>query len=227
MGVYDFLVVIIIMGFIFQADQALSVTCNSSSSLALANPIETGRVVLDLSSDAFSGYVPADIQLPSLKNLNCSTLATLSTLDLASNRFTGPIPNNFPTFLLMNFHNEELPADPTLHFQKLKVLIIAIVDSQEPSPDFPLFLKRNVNIKGWRYNHFQSFPPTLDLSYNNLSGPIWPEFANLRKLHILVLKFNKISGPIPSSLSDNQLYGEIPPRGNRWFHILNGMQESR
>ncbi|KAH7518518.1 hypothetical protein FEM48_Zijuj09G0180200 [Ziziphus jujuba var. spinosa] len=346
MGVYDFLVIIIIVGFIFQADQALSMssqknlTCNPNDMRALqdfmsgmkmlmidgwSTNLSSNCCVLDLSSDAFSGYVPADIQLPSLKifglsqnsfngylpaticdnsstqqvlnlannyfsgklppqlgncsslkqlsprmndltggiseaifqlqklisldiqdnkfsgplskaigklinlvhldissngftgiipyNLNCSTLATLSTLDLASNSFTGPIPNNFPTFLLMNFHNEELPADPTLHFQKLKVLIIAIGDLQEPSPDFPLFLKRNVNIKGLQYNHFQRFPPTLDLSYNNLSGPIWPEFGNLRKLHILVLKFNKISGPIPSSFSDNQLYGEIPPRG--------------
>ncbi|KAH7516671.1 hypothetical protein FEM48_Zijuj10G0159900 [Ziziphus jujuba var. spinosa] len=57
---------------------------------------------------------------------------------------------------------------------------------------------------------------------NNLSGPLWPEFGNLKKLHVLDLKFNNLSGPIPSNwsgmasletldLSHNKLSGIIPP----------------
>ncbi|THG07581.1 hypothetical protein TEA_014691 [Camellia sinensis var. sinensis] len=68
---------------------------------------------------------------------------------------------------------------------------------------------------------FWSFPPTLDLSNNFLTGPIWPQFGNLKNLHYLDLKCNNLSGNIPEDLcgmtsietldlSHNDLSGGIP-----------------
>uniref|UniRef100_A0A7N0VNM0 Uncharacterized protein n=1 Tax=Kalanchoe fedtschenkoi TaxID=63787 RepID=A0A7N0VNM0_KALFE len=72
-----------------------------------------------------------------------------------------------------------------------------------------------------QYNHFSNFPPTLSLSLNNFTGPIWPQFGNLKELHFFDLKHNKLSGSIPSELSGmvslesmdlsyNHLTGTIP-----------------
>ncbi|KAH7518514.1 hypothetical protein FEM48_Zijuj09G0179800 [Ziziphus jujuba var. spinosa] len=82
-------------------------------------------------------------------DLNCSAMVSLTSLDLGSNRLSGPILDNLPscgrlnninlarntilrhcknltTWVLPgNFQNEELSADSTLHFHKLKILVIA------------------------------------------------------------------------------------------------------
>ena len=42
----------------------------------------------------------------------------------------------------------------------------------------------------------------LDLSGNNLSGPIPPELGNLSALEGLNLSFNDLSGPIPPELGN-------------------------
>ncbi|KAB2091437.1 hypothetical protein ES319_A03G190800v1 [Gossypium barbadense] len=71
------------------------------------------------------------------------------------------------------------------------------------------------------YNYIWSFPPTIDLSHNMFSGPIWPSFGNLKNLHDLSLEEINLSGSIPDSisgmtslevldLSRNNLSGEIP-----------------
>ncbi len=62
----------------------------------------------------------------------------------------------------------------------------------------------------------------LDLTENQLSGPIPPELANLAGLEALNLRINRLSGPIPEELGnlanletlnlrENQLSGPIPP----------------
>lgn len=269
---------------------------------------------LDLASNRFYGSVPANLpSCPHLRNLNLArnnfsgqipesfkTFHNLSYLSLSNSSVSNLSSalkilqecRNLSTLVLtLNFHNEELPTDTTLHFENLKVLIIANcgltgsipqwlssctklqlldlswnrlgstipvwfgnfhslfyldlsnnsiageipksitglegliygnISLKETSPDFPLFLKRNVSARGLQYNQVSSLPPTLDLSHNNLSGPIWPEFGSLKKLHILDLKLNNLSGQIPSNLSGmssletldlshNNLTGIIPP----------------
>lgn len=268
---------------------------------------------LDLGSNQFNGSIPDN--LPScrhLKNINIARnklvgeipesykdFHSLSYFSLSNSSNTN-LPSalrilqqckNLTTLVLsLNFHDDELPADPSFHFEKLRILVIAncrlkgslpqwlskskrlqlldlswnnlvgkvppwlgdfdslfyldisnnsftgeipenitrlpsLIDREisleEPSPDFPFFMKRNVSSRGLQYNQVQSFPPTLDLSSNNLSGRIWPEFGNLKKLHVLDLKLNNLSGSIPSNLSGmssletldlshNMLSGTIP-----------------
>lgn len=268
---------------------------------------------LDLATNHFSGPIPEN--LPYCLHLNNINLArnnftgaipesykdfhSLSYFSLSNSTNTnlsaalGILQHckNLTTLVLsLNFHDDELPADPSFHFEKLKILVIAScrlkgsvpqwlskskklqlldlswnhlggslpawlgdfgslfyldlsnnsftgeipknltglpsliyreISLEEPSPDFPFFMKRNVSARGLQYNQVSSFPPTLDLSSNNLSGPIWPEFGNLRKLHFFELSFNNLSGSIPSSLSGmssletldlshNMLTGMIP-----------------
>ncbi|XP_042980779.1 phytosulfokine receptor 1 [Carya illinoinensis] len=269
---------------------------------------------LHLGTNRFTGPVPAN--LPScrhLRNINLSrnnfsgkipesfkTFQSLSYLSISNSSLSNlwsalSILQQCRTLttlvLTLNFHDEELPADPNLQFENLEVLIIAncrltgsipqwlssctklrlldlswnrlgrtipewfgdfhflfyldlsnnsftgeipknitslesLIDRNislvEPSPDFPFYLKRNVSARGLQYNQVSSFPPTLDLSHNNLSGTLWPEFGKLKRLHILDLKFNNLSGQIPSNLSGmrsletldlshNNFTGIIPP----------------
>ncbi|KAM5566498.1 phytosulfokine receptor 1 [Rosa sericea] len=274
----------------------------------------TSLASLDLGSNQFAGVIPSN--LPSCRHLNNINLArnnlsgpipdsfkdfhTLNYLSLSNSSHSNLSSalqilqqcQNLTTLVLtMNFYDEELPADPTIHFSKLKVFIIAnsrltgsipqwlskssklqlldiswnclegtvpawfgnftnlfyldisnnsftgdiprsltglqsliywnVSKVQEPSPDFPLFQKKNVSARGLQYNQVWSFPPTLALGNNYLSGQIWPEFGNLKSLHVFDLKFNNLSGPIPSSLanmvsletldlSHNKLSGIIP-----------------
>ncbi|XP_061990107.1 phytosulfokine receptor 1-like [Rosa rugosa] len=275
----------------------------------------TSLVSLDLGSNRFDGPIPSN--LPSCRHLNNINLArnnlsgqipesfknfhTLSYLSLSNSSISNLSSalqilqqcQNITTLVLtMNFLDEELSADPTLHFENLKVLILAncglmgsipqwlssssnlqlldlswnrlegtipvwfggfrhlfyldvsnnsltgdiprsitglrsLIDwnyssVQDPSPDFPLFMKKNASARGLQYNQVWRFPPTLEFRNNELSGPIWPEFGNLKSLHVLDLGFNSLSGPIPNTLSKmtsletldlshNKLSGRIPP----------------
>ncbi|XP_062172793.1 phytosulfokine receptor 1 [Alnus glutinosa] len=249
-----------------------------------------GLRTLNLARNNFRGQIPESFK--TFQNLSYLSLSNSSIFNLSSALKILQQCRNLTTVVLtLNFHDEELPADPTIRFENLKVLIIANcrltgsipkwlsdctklqlldlswnrlngtiprwfgkfeflfyldlsnnsftgeipksftgleslnnrnISLEEPSRDFPFFLKRNVSTRGLQYNQVWSFPPTLDLSHNNLSGPIWPEFGKLKKLHILDLKFNYLSGQIPSNLSGmaslenldlshNNLTGTIPP----------------
>lgn len=281
-----------------------SIDLNCSAMTSLAS--------IDLGSNRFYGPIPSN--LPSCRNLNNINIArnnfsgqipesfmnfhSLSYLSLSNSSISNISSalqilqhcQNLTTLVLtLNFRDEELPADPTLHFEKLKVLIIAncrltgsipqwlssssrlqlldlswnrlegtipvwfgnfsnlfyldlsnnsftgeiprnitglrgLIDGrisiQEPSPDFPLFMKRNVSARGFQYNQVWSFPPTLELSNNNLSGPIWPEFGKLRLLHVFDLKCNNLSGPIPSNLSGMTSLETLDMSGNRLSGII-------
>lgn len=150
----------------------------------------------------------------------------LQLLDLSWNRLNGNIPGwfgDFQSLFYLDLSNNSFTGEIPKNFTALESLIITRNISLEgPSRDLPFFLKRNVSAAGLQYNQVWSFPPTLDLSHNNLSGPIWPEFGKLKKLHSLDLKFNYLSGEIPSNLSGmaslenldlshNNLTGIIPP----------------
>ncbi|XP_008221005.1 PREDICTED: phytosulfokine receptor 1-like [Prunus mume] len=267
---------------------------------------------IDLGSNRFYGPIPSN--LPSCRNLNNLNLGrnnfsgqipesfknfhSLSYLSLSNSSISNISSalkilqhcQNLTTLVLtLNFRDEELPADPTLHFERLKVLIIAncrltgslpqwlssssrlqlldlswnrlegtipvwfgnfsnlfyldlsnnsftgeiprsitglrsLIDGrisiEDPSLDFPLVMKRNESARGLQYNQVWSFPSTLELSNNNLSGPIWPEFGKLRLLHVFYLKCNNLSGPIPSNLSGMTSLETLDMSGNRLSGII-------
>ncbi|XP_002518809.2 phytosulfokine receptor 1 [Ricinus communis] len=148
----------------------------------------------------------------------------LQLLDLSWNHLDGTIPlwfSDFVNLFYLDLSNNSFVGEIPKNLTQLPSLISRNISLVEPSPDFPFFMKRNESTRALQYNQVWSFPPTLDLSHNNLTGPIWPEFGNLKKLHILDLKYNHLSGPIPTELSEmtslemldlshNNLSGVIP-----------------
>ncbi|KAK8657498.1 hypothetical protein V6N13_035730 [Hibiscus sabdariffa] len=149
----------------------------------------------------------------------------LQLLDLSWNHLTGEIPpwiGSFTDLFYLDLSNNSFTGEIPRSLTGLPSLIYRDISLEEPSPDFPFFMKRNESARGLQYNQIWSFPPTLDFGLNFLSGPIWPEFGNLKKLHVLDLKLNNFSGPIPENLSGmtslemldlshNDLSGTIPP----------------
>ncbi|KAJ6429970.1 hypothetical protein OIU84_021391 [Salix udensis] len=249
---------------------------------------------LDLASNNFSGPVP--VNLPSCKNLKNINLARnkftgqipesfrdfqglsfLSFSNCSISNLSSALQilqqcKNLTTLVLtLNFHGEALPDNPVLHFENLKVLVMAnckltgsmpqwlagssklqLVDLSwnrltGPIPSWfggfvnlfyldlsnnsftgeipksltglPSLINRSISIE----DPFTGFPifPVKESNDNILTGRIWPEFGNLKKLHVFELSYNRLSGPIPSELSGmtsletlylshNNLSGTIP-----------------
>ncbi|WRX13667.1 Protein kinase domain - like 10 [Theobroma cacao] len=152
-------------------------------------------------------------------------ITALQLLDLSWNHLAGAIPPWFGSYrdlFYLDLSNNSFTGEIPKSLTELPSLIDGNISLEEPSPDFPFFMKRNESGRGLQYNQIWSFPPTLELGHNFLSGPIWPEFGNLKKVHVFDLKFNNLSGPIPGNLSGmssleildlshNDLSGTIPP----------------
>ncbi|KAK4755982.1 hypothetical protein SAY87_009739 [Trapa incisa] len=167
----------------------------------------------------YDEILPADLTLsfPNLRVLiaaNCQLRGSLpgwltksmnlQLLDLSWNRLSGPIPpwlGRFESLFYLDLSNNSLTGEIPKEITYLPSLVSRNISLEEPSPDFPIFMKRNVSLRGLKYSQVLSLPPSLDLGHNSLSGSIWPEFGNLKKLHILELKNNLLSGSIPGELS--------------------------
>ncbi|KAL7164195.1 hypothetical protein ACSBR2_040166 [Camellia fascicularis] len=111
----------------------------------------TNLQLLDLSWNRLDGTIP-----PWLGNFEF-----LFYIDLSNNYFTGEIPKNL-IILECLISRDVLPKDPSLGLP------------------FPFFIERVTSISRLQYNQIWRFPPTLDLSNNFLTGPIWPEFGHLK-----------------------------------------------
>ncbi|KAL5983152.1 hypothetical protein ACLOJK_017234 [Asimina triloba] len=170
--------------------------------------------VIVIANSQLSGVIP-----PWLTKCN-----NLQVLDLSWNRLAGSIPpwvGGFGSLFYLDFSNNSLTGGIPENLTQLMGLISRDISQEEPSPDFPFFIRHNQSVKGLQYNQVASLRPTLDLSSNMLTGPVLPEFGKLWKLHVLDLSKNRLSGPIPAELggmkslelldlSFNDLSGTIP-----------------
>ncbi|MCL7048407.1 hypothetical protein MKW94_013128 [Papaver nudicaule] len=132
-----------------------------------------------------------------------SSSTELQFLDLSWNRLVGTIPDWFSqlTFLFyLDLSNNSLSGEIPKSLTKMPSLISRNISLEKPVDLLPIF-KRIKPGKSLQYNLLVSFPPTLDLSYNMLSGQVLPEFGNLKELHVLYLQSNHLEGPIPRELS--------------------------
>ncbi|CAH8257269.1 unnamed protein product [Arabidopsis lyrata] len=139
--------------------QSLGLSGNSFSGLV---PEEIGRLkslmTLDLSENSFNGSIPLSL-------IRCKKLKTLV---LSKNSFSGALPTGFGSNLV---HLRTL----NLSFNRLTGTIPEDIGSLK-------------NLKG-----------TLDLSHNVFSGMIPTSLGNLPELLYVDLSYNNLSGPIPKS----------------------------
>ncbi|VVA99623.1 unnamed protein product [Arabis nemorensis] len=169
-------------------------------------------------------FVVADCRLTGSMPSWLSKSNNLELLDISWNRLTGAIPNwigGFTKLFYLDLSNNSFAGEIPKSLTWLQSLSSRDISLDEPSLDFTFVYRVNENARHLPYNQFFMFPPTLELSQNNLSGPIWEEFGNLKKLHISYLNANRLSGSIPSSLSEmtslevldlsnNRISGSIP-----------------
>jgi Leucine-rich repeat (LRR) protein len=209
---------------------ALSVLqdCSSLTSIVLTKNFRDGKAlpmtgihgfhkiqVFVIANSHLSGSVP-----PWLANFT-----QLKVLDLSWNQLAGNIPpwiGDLELLFYLDLSNNSLTGGIPNSLSSMKGLITWNISQQSTETDyFPFFIKRNKTGKGLQYNQVSSFPPSLVLSHNKLTGPILPGFGSLSNLHVLDLSNNHISGIIPSELSGmsslesldlshNNLTGGIP-----------------
>jgi Leucine-rich repeat (LRR) protein len=187
-------------------------------------------LVLDLSHNNFIGKLPAWIseELPNLEILalrsnsfsssipiEITRLPVLQFLDLANNKLSGTIPQslvNLEAFTTTAYTDTtDNPFDEEYHGEYDYF-------TMGPSDD-----SLTVVTKGQELNYTKNtiFLMSIDLSNNNLAGPIPEEIGTLVCLINLNLSWNFLSGKIPEQigtlqslesldLSNNHLSGEIP-----------------
>ncbi|KAF7838503.1 putative LRR receptor-like serine/threonine-protein kinase [Senna tora] len=199
--------------------------------------------VLDVSHNGFSGYAPKNVS-------NCKNL---EILNLSSNNFSGDIPNEFGSilglqalYLANNSFTSQIP-ETILNLSKLASLDLSRnsfggeiqeIFGRLKQVKF-LLLHSNSYTGGLISSGILELPNIshLDLSLNNLSGPLPIEISHMSSIKFLMLAYNDFSGPIPHEfgkmaqiqaldLSFNNLTGPIPPSfGNLssllWLMLAN------
>lgn len=170
--------------------------------------------VLALGNCALSGQFPLWLR-------DCKKL---QVLDLSWNQLTGEIPpfiGQLDNLIYLDISNNSLTGEIPKSLTQLKSLVSTSSLVAGISIGIPLYVKRNQSITGLQYNQLSNFPPSLYLNDNGFTGMLWPEFGNLKALHVLDLSNNSITGRIPDTISEmsnlevldlsyNQLNGSIP-----------------
>uniref|UniRef100_A0ACD5V7A1 Uncharacterized protein n=1 Tax=Avena sativa TaxID=4498 RepID=A0ACD5V7A1_AVESA len=174
--------------------------------------------VLVIANCELSGRIPSWI----------AGLRRLKVLDVSWNKLVGAIPpflGELDRLFYLDISNNSLQGEIPETLTRMPALITGggSGDSEDTTvQDFPFFIRRNASASGRQYNHVNSFPPSLMLERNNLTGGVPPALGALARVHIVDLSWNGLSGPIPPELSGmmslesldlsrNALSGAIPP----------------
>lgn len=170
-------------------------------------------------------FVIANCQLTGSMPPWLSSSTKLQILDLSWNSLTGEIPSSIADFrylFYLDLSNNSLSGSIPSSFTQFRSLLNLNNSLKGEIFEGFSFFSRKSQSAGRQYKQLLGFPPLVDLSYNELTGIIWPEFGNLKDLHVLDLSNNKLTGKIPSTLSKlrdlefldlsyNNLTGMIPP----------------
>jgi len=145
----------------------------------------TGLTFLTLSGGAISGTLPASF----------SALTRLQTLSLSHNAFSGPIPDQWSTLAGLNSldlsQNQLSGTIPGALSTMVWMTSLALNSNRltGPLPEFPDSIGVMADLV------------TLDLSHNDLKGPIGDAFGSLASLRSLRLTRNNLNGTLPNALS--------------------------
>ncbi|KAM7475886.1 hypothetical protein LguiB_023129 [Lonicera macranthoides] len=210
----------------------------------------SGLVTLDISDNKLSGHLPSFIgEFPDLRvisvrgndfsgfipNKLCQ-LATISLMDLSNNSFSGSLPHCFHNITFFAKTEASVPVgrfppkfSPYIYAlfvdDSYTNIILGNIKSDmlyfeyniQDEVEFGTKHSRHTYVGGRILNYMSG----LDLSLNNLTGEIPPEFGMLREIRALNLSHNKLTGPIPKAFSNltqiesldlsfNRLSGQIP-----------------
>ncbi|XP_057991885.1 receptor-like protein EIX2 [Hevea brasiliensis] len=208
-------------------------------------------VELHLSYCSLNHKVPSNINFSSLAILDLTGNSfgessvpswifhtpTLTSLDLSSNNFFGPIPvqlQNITSLRELDLSDNSFNSSMAFWLHGLPQLeLLRLSSNFELLDGIPSAIGNftSLNSLDLTYCNFQGAIPSaignltslnsLDLSHNELQGAIPSAFGNLTSLNSLDLSENKLEGAIPSAignltslnsldLSDNKLEGAIP-----------------
>ncbi|KAM7523753.1 hypothetical protein LguiA_013655 [Lonicera macranthoides] len=180
--------------------------------LRLWHPTITFRLLLNLSDNALAGEFPKVVK--SLKNL--------SVVSLKSNYFLGSIPSGFQFVQVLDLSSNLFNGTLSLEFggENLRYLNLSY---KKLSGSVPLEFVKKILVNS-----------TIDLSFNNLTGPIPQSIALLnQKTELFVGNANLCGKPlkklciIPSSLSTppnvtDNVYQRVDGIYQRWERRLGG-----
>ncbi|CAM0947860.1 unnamed protein product [Alopecurus aequalis] len=201
------------------------------TSLVLTKNFHGGEAMPEAGIDGFPNIqvlVIANCELTGVIPAWIAGLLKLKVLDISWNKLSGPIPpflGELNHLFYLDISNNTLQGEIPASLTRIPALLASngSGDGEDPTvQDFPFFMRRNVSAKGRQYNHVSSFPPSLVLGHNNLTGVVPPALGALTRVHIVDLSWNSFSGPIPTELSEmisiesldlshNALSGAIPP----------------
>ncbi|EEF33681.1 leucine-rich repeat receptor-like protein kinase PXC2 [Ricinus communis] len=171
---------------------------------SLASSLQ-GLKVLDLSSNALSGEIPADI----------GVISSLLLFNISRNRLFGSIPSSIGELKMiqvLDFSNNKLNGRIPSEIGGAASLVELRLEKNSLTGNIPTQIKNCSSLT------------SLILSHNNLTGPVPAAIANLSNLEYVDLSFNNLSGSLPKELtnlsrlvsfniSHNNLHGELPLGG--------------
>ncbi|KAF7077230.1 hypothetical protein CFC21_081806 [Triticum aestivum] len=201
------------------------------TSLVLTKNFRGGEAMPEDGIDGFAKMevlVIANCELTGAIPAWLAGLRKLKVLDISWNRLAGPIPpllGELDRLFYLDISNNSLQGEIPASLTRMPALLAGSGNGgggdDEKVQDFPFFMRRNVSAKGRQYNQVSSFPASLVLGRNNLTGGVPAGLGALDRLHIVDLSWNGFSGPIPPELSGmtslesldvshNALSGAIP-----------------